>query len=331
MICEFVAAIHYLSIEEKEVKLYENAKIYGKREEEITSIFTSNQYLVSEIGMQNIISICRNSLFYWNSSHENLNRKFGIETLHQIIHKMHAVVLLQVSGLWLIKDNSCFSHRGYLISHNRTSVESNIGGTFLSDSTGSNIETSFTKEEIKTGFKIMEKLIGLFNRKPSNKSIDLGESDENFGAMSPFLDHFGSNRIKRAWGMIMTARSTVLIPMKIAFYISSLECLLTTDSKEVTSKVAMRVALLIGGSGKEKISNKSLIVKAYDIRSKFIHGVGSKNKEVEQSKLVTLSRNIDQILRTIFLKIIEDENLTEKFLATNNEVINDYFDSLIYQ
>lgn len=80
------------------------------------------------------------------------------------------------------------------------------------------------------------------------------------------------NCIQRAFHFITIGRNQNVLIYKIAYYMAAIECLFTTDSKEITKTMSYRVAFYIGKSKSESLSIFNKVNKAYNIRSKFLHG-----------------------------------------------------------
>jgi len=104
------------------------------------------------------------------------------------------------------------------------------------------------------------------------------------------------SRLNRAWFLIMSARREVLLNHRIAFYVMSLECVLSRSKTEVAHKVCERAALLIGTSRTERVEIYQTIKKAYDIRSHVVHGGAT---ELSDPALINISVKCDDYLRKL--------------------------------
>jgi len=107
--------------------------------------------------------------------------------------------------------------------------------------------------------------------------------------------------------------------MKIAMYIPIFESLFSSENTEISHKVAERCSYYLGGSREDKIKNYDTVKKAYDIRSKLLHG----DKLTEHNKpernhnrfetQIEISIEIDNLTRILLTKVIMEDS--EKFLA----------------
>lgn len=76
-------------------------------------------------------------------------------------------------------------------------------------------------------------------------------------------------------------------PFQIISAMSCLEALLSESPSEITFKIKMRVAALLGRIGFDSLDVQSKVNKAYGLRSKVVHGDDSK----ETKKLIEFARN----------------------------------------
>jgi hypothetical protein len=132
-------------------------------------------------------------------------------------------------------------------------------------------------------------------------------------------------RIQRAFLILNIARTTSFLPMKIAFYINVLECLLLNDNMELNFKLQMYTANFIGKDKDDKMYIRNTINKAYGIRSVFFHGSKIKQNQIQ---LEQISKQLDNVLRKTIIKAIETK---EVFNDKNTSLLNDYLKSILFQ
>lgn len=82
----------------------------------------------------------------------------------------------------------------------------------------------------------------------------------------------------------------------------------------------------MGKSSYERHQYYKLIKGAYNIRSIYMHGQSFKEKESTEDKLKEISFKMDNLLRKVFLKIINNDY--ELFIGEELK-LNDYFKSLL--
>ncbi|WP_193065401.1 HEPN domain-containing protein [Oceanobacillus oncorhynchi] len=195
-------------------------------------------------------------------------------------------------ALWEVKDNNVYVRDGFLLTYTQNFEDGVVYKASLSEvftySTGDQKESLFSESEL---------LSAIQNFVPSEFD---NFAEENFGGKLPDSKHLfksgGSNRINRAEYFTVGARNCSIIPTKIVFYCTALECLFTIGSSEINHKIAERVALMLGTSEESKKNLFKFIKNAYDYRSKLIHGQHLKGNE---SNLVAISQRLDEILREL--------------------------------
>ena len=133
-----------------------------------------------------------------------------------------------------------------------------------------------------------------------------------------------NDRFPRAMYFLQAARNAGSIPEKIAFYCTSFEALVSTDSMELSHKVSERVAALLGDGG-DGGNNPTIIYSeikgAYDTRSKLVHG--DKLRKAHET-YVEQSVKCDVILRKLLFQFATDKALKSQ-MEQSPAKINDYF------
>ena len=131
-------------------------------------------------------------------------------------------------------------------------------------------------------------------------------------------------RIERAFMFLAMARSFQFLPYRIAFYMPVFESLFATESESVNFKVPFRIANYLGGDRKAKKETLKEIQKAYDVRSRYIHGdrinkdVAKDNKKyMQMDDLVPISKRMDYLARKVLQKVILDD--AKYFLRDTND------------
>lgn len=144
----------------------------------------------------------------------------------------------------------------------------------------------------------------------------------------PVRDRFYSyNKLSRAYLLVSQARMSQYVPVKLAFYVIGLECLFSNDDKsEVNHKVSERTAHFIGKTPQERMELYRKVKKLYDVRSKFVHGQSIKPSIRD---LGTLSVEIDEILRRIFRKLIDNQEIADLFQGNQNK-LDEYYVKMIF-
>ncbi len=105
---------------------------------------------------------------------------------------------------------------------------------------------------------------------------------------------------------------------------TALEALFTTDSSEISYKLANRASWFIERSDAEKRRQVfDEIRKGYDLRSKIVHGDDySKKFDIE------LVKKLHSLTRDVILKMLQNDSLLKKLVNRDKELINDFYNDL---
>ncbi|UPK45270.1 HEPN domain-containing protein [Paenibacillus pabuli] len=258
----------------------------------------------------------------------------GIEGEDEIFNVVKGFIQIFFTCLWLVKDNSAHIDSIFLNksfeNENETLEQTFHHITYLIFSTSrGDLQTNmFTIDEIKKAlfyvscFKEVDSLDEVNN-------IQFG-----YGLYND-LPYNNYSKLSRVHTLICTARKNSFIPIKISFYIATLECLFNTGSGEVTHMVCERTSLFLAGDLETRIKNYQLIKIAYDIRSKFIHGhqdMTSKRKTKES--LQQISEELDSLIRQLMVLVITEKREILRLNNSKNEdknSINQMFLELILE
>ncbi len=218
-----------------------------------------------------------------------------------------AKVKLFLQFLWLIKDNSVNADLGYLehpydtlkAGVRRSNVSRNFFSLFFSTAEGEVTATEFTRDELRKARDIFKRVPGEIVFHPQSAT------DDRFG------------RFERAFYFSQAARTSSDLGVKIANYCTCLEALFSTDSKELSHKLSERVACFLESELEGRLKLFHLIKKAYGIRSRVVHGAGG-SKSLQREVIAT-SISCDHILRRIFLTILENQSLFDRFLSKSEQ------------
>ncbi|CAN7768995.1 HEPN domain-containing protein [Paenibacillus sp. LjRoot153] len=221
--------------------------------------------------------------------------------------------------LWLIKDHSIDTELGYLVIKDESGIDvtSNFRANQFTNAKGFHEETTFSHDEILKAidYKLMFTDHSFFKSNPASASRDF------------LLEK--SNRIERFYYFLQTARGEAHIPIKIVHYCTMLETLFSTDTQEVTHKISERTAKFICNTLDERKVIFNLVKEAYKIRSSTVHGSLISPKKLwfleEQTKI---SVELDNLMRKIFRKILEEKEINELFMK-DEEYLKTYFDNLV--
>lgn len=235
---------------------------------------------------------------------------------------------LLLFDLWQIKDNAVDVQMGYLFYPFK--MQSSLIETY----TLSDLSKSFTHSNLIsttfTNFRGKSELVHFSNSEI--KQISKFDKDRKTEKMSSLenqktLISSSQQKITLSVIFIQLARSNNDLGIKITLCCTALECLFTTDSKELTHKTSERAALLIGNNLEERKKIYDEVKEIYNIRSQVLHGMAINKKNY--NKIESISMNCDKLMRLIIKKIDDTPDL-DKFYrngTTNdkNETLDEYF------
>lgn len=228
-------------------------------------------------------------------------------------------------GMWCIRDNCINSGTAFLEYPYKSpdaQLSQNTFGLRTSMTDGKKRKTQFDKDELQYPKKLFQQ------DSPIDERIRLTVEDGVHGNASlpgDVLEKYATaNRQQKAMGFIHMARGQELLPYKIAMYVAAMECLFSTRSdSDATEQIATRIAVMLDSytkfAGMEIYDG---VKKAYNVRSRFIHGGVMTKREL--STLPDISLQCDQYLRYLLpitirnpdvRKALDDEKtLRELFL-----------------
>jgi hypothetical protein len=219
-----------------------------------------------------------------------------------------------LQSMWLVKDNNVNCELAFLefpYGTRESSVSSNFLSNLFTKASGEIETTMFTANEIQRAVKLHEAVYTFISDKARN------------------LKHFlqkGNPRIARAFHFLEATRAERNLGTKIADYCTCYEALFSTESTELSHKLAERISSFLALSPDEKMKTYREIKVAYNIRSKVVHGDNLTNNQIEN--LVAISQGCDHYLRLILSSIVGSEKLKEIF-EQKNDSLEDYFARLV--
>lgn len=284
-------------------------------EDNIGDIFIKN--LIGELEYDNLLNC--HYIYAVGNIEENMddeNKRISL------INYYLAFSQIFCNSLWLIRDNSVNNESGFLCikkGNKIHSVTSNMRTALFLNSSGEYKEEEFTDEEIK---KINISLIRFFNIGFDKTTMVTEELRKMYN---------NSNRLERFFYFLQGARTQGFIPNRIALYCTMLETILSTDTIEISHKIAERAAKIIGQDYEERLNIFTIIKDAYSIRSSAVHGDKLKKQFRELDKLCEISKGIDDVLRNLILYLLNNEEILQLFLKRDNNNLNQWFNELIFK
>lgn len=219
--------------------------------------------------------------------------------LLSFLHELNKLML----ALWIVKANAVSFENAFLswpLSGGMVVTSKNYWDGAYSNASGEQTGTKFSRTELRAARKIHERLW-----RPSSPAEHVaGEPTK------PDLP-----RLSRALYFLQAARHAAALSMKVAFYCSAFESLLSTDSSELSHKLAERVAWIIAQNAETRLEVFRRLKAAYSIRSHAIHGSQISQKKQAQ-ELRAASEDCDANLRSLFASIITSPVLRHLYIET---------------
>jgi hypothetical protein len=186
-------------------------------------------------------------------------------------------------------------------------VRHSISNSFIT-SAGEKIDAVFSRDEFRNARSFYQSYVGVINRD------------------AQILSQQKITRLERALYFSQHARDSTDLGIKITNYCTTFESLFSSDSHELSHKLAERIACFLGSDFEERIKIYQEIKRAYNIRSKVIHGAfGSVTSDLD-----TVSISCDNILRKAIKKILNEPEQFKYFREERtNEEMEKYFLSLV--
>jgi hypothetical protein len=221
---------------------------------------------------------------------------------------------LALTSLWLVKDNAVNLDTGFLITDPRQpggGVSSNVWSVRNSNASRTRQVSVFSREELKQAATFFSTWASGHGHDEADNPLDIFRN---------------AARLDRVFFFLQAARAQNMLPLKIAHYCTCLEALFTTESEEVSHKVAERVAHFLGSGLADKQEIYDQVKRAYGIRSRVVHGdvLARRTGPVEPEAIAC-----DNLLRRTIRKILQDPALREIFSDEQGR-LNAYFKELIF-
>jgi hypothetical protein len=209
-------------------------------------------------------------------------------------------------ALWLLRDHCIMCDDGVLLCS-----EDNVGlhgikhslGQYFWNAVVKHVRTTFASAELLEACRLATLTNALFSSGP----VEVYPTAPK-----------GMNRLQRALYYIENARMCSDVGLRVASYMSCFEVLFSTDSAEISHKLAERVAVFVSQEPAERLKVYGQVKLAYSIRSKIVHGDELSNKQ--SGELLDLSRLCDDLLRKIILYILSSKEVANTFLLKNTEL-----------
>jgi len=217
--------------------------------------------------------------------------------------------------MWLGKDNAADSELGFLTYARRlvqSTHSSSIAARYVM-ADGSRSVISFSRKELQE--------IRAFYRAwlAAAQIVDVRSYD--------MLEPDDTGRTMRAFYWIQAGRSASGMGERVACFCTAMESLFASSSSELAHQLAERMAVFVSADPQERKSIYRQVKRAYNVRSKIVHGDAFKREKSDQIRTVSLE--CDELLRRAFQKSISD-NEAYSALEGDNDGLDQYFLQLLF-
>lgn len=138
----------------------------------------------------------------------------------------------------------------------------------------------------------------------SDRYSKLMEESYDFSRDSSQEIYESNNSFSRAMRFIVLARRQNFLPARVAFYISAIEAIITSDQGSLAMQVSEKTATLLSQDRTRRLEIHDLLRDAYKARSSYVHG--DRLKEQINKNIGEISVTLDQITRDLLKKVITD-------------------------
>ncbi|MGY4385644.1 hypothetical protein ACVWYN_002690 [Pedobacter sp. UYP24] len=293
--------------------------------------FLQTQKIDLEIGKIGMDTIYKSYTAYIEGDTENFDAFTRSNNSSEVAHSINGCLnSFLLFNLWFLKDCSVYCLKNHLFNVDTKAIKIDTRDKMISNSSGLYQTVKFSAAELSELALINELMLKYQITEALIEEAALPVFDkENFSLTSRanYLAYNSNiNRIIRALLFLFHARSNSFLPQKISFYIAILEALFTIQQTGVTKQITERTAFYLGGDESKIQKTYELVNKAYKVRSQYVHGQPLKNSYASIAFLLSISKDLDEILRIIFNKVLKEDS--EKF-KQQNEHLMAWFKTLV--
>lgn len=290
---KFITAIHYLELENKDMRIDLPSGQISNSKRLLDELFQNNLSLHT-LGVHSIDEIYGAPSYYVvsgdlkNCANQDEFDSFGTSFCFALLRQIEGMI----NKLWNLCDNSIYVRDGFLYTY---TDEVSDGCTFKASVS---LVNTFSTGEIKS-VVISENELLRYGEEMDVLVNDVGiidGQDYKFATQFQHYKKYGLSRKELAEYYVAAARGAGSVPMKVLMYCSAIEALVANTTTELSHRVAERVAILLGADQEERRDIYSKVKLGYDTRSKVAHGDYLKT---EETKIRECSMNLDGYLRTL--------------------------------
>ncbi|KLV22118.1 HEPN domain-containing protein [Bacillus altitudinis] len=291
---KFVAGAYSLKVAHKMnrgTEIFNNIRISNSSERIINNFRDDFKSAIGDLEYEYLLS---SPYYYSDGKIENFyfeDDTLGMDLLKGLMDKIQFIN----TCLWLVKDNSIHTDKGYLQLQNGDEIKfhSTSRTTTFNNSQGKQDEVIFDSDELKY----------------PNKIFDFFYRDSDDVTISNEVPMYEGSRLERAFYLLQAARPQNYLPERIAIFTTLLETLFSTSNTDVTHKLRERIAWLLGTgfNEREKIFDDMGVI--YGIRSNHVHNSTVPKNARTSEQLIAYSSTLECYVRSVLIRILTEENI----------------------
>ncbi len=246
----------------------------------------------------------------------------------RVLAVMHTYIHTFLHCLWLVKDNSVNADVGFvhsIDSQGKEVASSNSRASVYTSADGCRKKLKYSRAELIEPRTLYERLDTLGKARSHPSTLNPISQVEPTGTVVTADEVRALTRISY---FVNSARACSDLSVKVAHYSTSLEILFSTDSSEISHKLAERVALFLGHTFAERKQLFNRVKRLYSVRSRVVHGdvLG----RTSSARLSEISADADDLLRQLLRLILNSNEFCELFEGSK-EAREEYFVDLVLQ
>jgi len=212
-------------------------------------------------------------------------------------------------ALWTVRDNAVNCELGFVehdVPGHGLAHSSNFKAALFVTARGKRERVTFSLEEVRLAREYFEKffLSASFGI-PLEQGGQFQQSHIQAASRAAVASAKGVHRIQRLMYFLTAARCSPDLGVKISLYMTCLEIMFSDKNvTEVSHRMSERVAFFLFRDPSERLEKYGRLKKAYDVRSKVVHG--SVVSEGTQKEMPDVASDIDGLLRELVLRLMQD-------------------------
>ncbi len=310
---KLIASISGIELKETEHINIPNVKIvHGST---IVDELNADRELLVNLGTFEANQIVKAAVIYYEGELSNfpgtINRELNV---YEQTRQFHNACTLIFKCFWHDVDNNINVEKVFIMDcETKEFGLTSFSGMIYNSSC--NIEkTAFPQETTSNTFNFYKFRIDLLEKS------SLGEFEqklvaEDFTSGVPVYipsppAQYNHSRLLMAFTFLDILRSQAMIQLRIAFNMVMYESLFCSSQDQISKQIRERLTFYLQDTKERTSEIKRLIKQSYDVRSRFFHG--DKLERYSHEKLVKMSKDLDDLNRQLYQKILGDSSLFER-------------------